>query len=122
MTKFRLALVLLCLGLLGVLPFVISQPKPDTAEPIVQRETAVQRQMAAQRQAAVEPQMVRAQIGAPLNRVRGLVDAREFKQAFAILDGLDAMPDITPYESSIVGQMRDYVTVKSNGVPPPQNR
>lgn len=122
MAKFRLLLVVLCLGLLGVLPFIVSQPKPETAEPVIQRETAVHRQMAAQQNVAQSGTPMRAQIGAPLMRVRSLVDAREFKEAFAILDGLDAVPDMTPYERSIVDQMRDYVTVKSSGVPAPQNR
>jgi hypothetical protein len=134
MTKFRLALVLLCLGLLGAMPFVISQPKPDTAAPVVQRETAVQRQMAAQRQAArqQEPagqqqaayhgEMVRAKVGAPLQRAMGLISAGEYKQAFAILDGLDAIPDTTPYESAMIGQMRSYANVKSSGIPAPQSR
>jgi hypothetical protein len=122
MTKFRLLLVVLCLGLLGLLPFIVSQPKPDTAEPAAERQTAVQRQMAAQQQVAQSGAPVRAQIGAPLQRVRGLIDAGQYQQAFAILDGLDAVPDITPYERNIVGQMRTYAQVKSSGVPIPQNR
>jgi hypothetical protein len=123
MAKFRLVLVVLCLGLLGVMPFVVSQPKPETAEPAVQRETAVQRQMAAQRQQVAQSGApMRDQIGAPLQRVRGLIDAGQYQQAFAILDGLDAVPDITPYERNIVGQMRSYAQVKSSGGPIPQNR
>jgi hypothetical protein len=101
----------LCLGLLGVLPFVLSRPKPDTAEPAAQRETAVQRQLAAQRQTVAGTPM-RAEIGAPLLRVRQLTEAGEYKQALTVLDGLDAVPDRTDYENATIGEMRKYVMVR----------
>jgi hypothetical protein len=113
MTKFRLLLVVLCLGLLGVLPFVLTRPKPDTAEPTAQRETAVQRQLAAQQQTVAQSGTpMRAQIGAPLMRAKQLTEAGEHKQALAVLDGLEAVPNKTGYENSIIGHMRQYVMVR----------
>jgi hypothetical protein len=113
MTKFRLLLVVLCLGLLGVLPFVLSRPKPHTAQPAAQRETAVQRQLAAQRQTVAQSGTpMRAEIGAPLLRVRQLTEAGEYQQALAVLDGLEAVPDRTGYENATIGEMRRYVMVR----------
>ncbi len=122
MTKFRLLLVVLCLGLLGVLPFIVSQPKPETAEPVIQRETAVQRQMAAQQNLAQSGTPMRAEIGAPLMRARQLTEAGDYKQAFAVLDGLETVPNKTGYENSIIGQMRQYALVKSGAFVGPQTR
>ena len=117
MPKFRLVLVLLCLGILGALPFVISQPKPDAAKPAVQRETAVQRQMAAQQQAAVQASApVRAEIGAPLERARNLAAAGEYGKALAIVAGLEAVPNKTAHELSMISQMHVFLTVKANNL------
>jgi hypothetical protein len=91
MTKFRLLLVVLCLGLMG-----------------------------AQQQAAAQSGTpVSAQIGAPLMKAKQLTEAGEHKQAMAVINGLEAVPNKTAYELSIIGQMRTYVQVKSSGVPVP---
>jgi hypothetical protein len=95
MTKFRLVLVLLCLGSLGA---------------------------SAQQEAAAQGQTVRAQIGAPLNQALELARAGEYKKALAIIDGLAGIPNKTAYELSTIGQMRSYVTVRANGLADQQTR
>lgn len=114
MTNFKLLLVLLCLGLLGAMPFVIGASKPDTAgdqrESTVQGQTAYERQMAAQKPGASGS--VRASIGIPLEHSWGLAWAGEYKQAMAIVDGLQTVPGKTAREEEMIGQLRQFILAR----------
>lgn len=117
MTKFRLVLVLLCLGILGALPFVISLPKPDTAqqEAAVQPQTAVQRQIAAARGTAADNQ-IRAEIGNTLGTAMEMTQAGKYKQALAYIDGLQRIPNKTDHEVWVISQVRQSLMVKAPGL------
>jgi hypothetical protein len=110
MTKFRLVLVLLCLGILGALPFIISQPNPDSgsAQAAVQPQTAVQRQMAAEKADGG----MRAEIAVLLYRSEKLALAGEYKQAMAIVDELQPVPGKTPHEEKMIEQMRQFILAR----------
>ncbi len=111
MTKFRLVLVLLCLGLLGAMPFVIGASKPDIAgdqrASTVQGQTDIQRIMAARR--ATDP-IVAAQIERTLKQSGELAEAGKYKEALAALDKLQAIPDKTVPWARDIDQRRDYLT------------
>jgi hypothetical protein len=121
MTKFRLVLVLLCLGLLGAMPFVIGASKPDTTgnprESTVQRQTTLQRQLAAARaEAEADPIQARQ-----INEAQHLAEASKYKEALAIIDGLKGIPEKTPLASR-VEDMRQQWLVKSESGPGSQAR
>ena len=75
MTKFRLVLVVLCLGILGALPFIISLPKPASADA---------------RQAALS--QMRPEIGAALQQVFRLSEAHNYDAALKLVDKLERGP------------------------------
>src|SRR5579863_6149448 len=96
MRRYRIALFMLCIALLGALPFIISLPKPDTAgdqrESTVQGQTDIQRKMAARR--AADP-IVATQIERTFQQSGELSEAGKYKEALAALDKLQAFPDKT---------------------------
>ena len=133
MTKFRLVLVLLCLGILGLLPFVISQPKPDTAgdqrESTVQGQTPVQRQMAAHRaQREIDP-VVGRQMEMTFYQAQHLAKAGKYKEALAEFDKLPAIPgaaallhDKTVPMVRAIDEMRQFILARENGLTDRQTR
>jgi hypothetical protein len=82
--------------------------------------------MAAQGQitapAQAERETVRAEIGAPLKKALAQTEARNYAAAFAVLDGLEKVPNKTPHELSMIAQMRQFVIVRSNGPTEQQTR
>jgi len=118
MTKFRLVLVLLCLALLGALPFLTGLPKPDTAaenDAPVAGPTAVQRQMAAQREAAHPGTPVGARVGRLLMQARNLTYSGRYADALRIVEQLRTDPVNTPHEAAVIAEMHTYVLAKANG-------
>ncbi|MBV9550351.1 MAG: hypothetical protein JO256_11840 [Alphaproteobacteria bacterium] len=121
MTKFKLLLVLLCLGLLGAMPFVISASKPNTTGDqrvsTIEGQTAVQRQLAAERagpevvqywRTILSDPLVRPQIERAFYQARDLANAGKYKEALAVIDGTKGIPKTTPVAEAM-GQMRTFL-------------
>lgn len=113
MTKFRLLLVLLCLGLLGAMPFVIGASKPDTAGDqrvsTVQGQTRVQRQLAAERtQGKVDP-IVGRQMEMAFYQAQNLAEVGKYKEALAVLDELQPNPDKSVPMVRAIDELRTFL-------------
>ena len=93
MRMYRLFVVLLCLGLLGALPFIISLPKPDYEQ---------------------SASAMRTEFLISLREAVRLTDYREFDQARKLVDELSAVPAKTNTESRMLNQLRDYVRERQN--------
>ncbi len=121
MTKFKLVIVLLCLGLLGAMPFVIGASKPDTTGDqrvsTVQGQTVLQRQLAVARAEESGGPIVAEQI----NVARQWADGGKYKEALAVIDGIKGIPDKTSL-ASLIDEMRQDWLVKIESAPGSQAR
>ena len=117
MTKFTLVLGLICLGLLGAMPFIVSLPKPDTAqkEAAVQPQTAVERQIAAQRGTAADNH-IRMEIGNTLAAAGEMAARGKYRQGLALIDGLQRKPGKTDYEDWVISQVRQRYVANAPGL------
>lgn len=107
MTQFKLVLFLLCIGILGAMPFIVSLPKPDTApqEVAVQHPTAVERQIEASR-GTPSDNHIRLEIASPLGVAMELAQRGKYKQGLALIDRVQRNPNKTGYEAWVVSQVR----------------
>ena len=106
MSSYRLILVLLCLAILGALPFIISLPKSNVAAP---QEIALQ-------QTSADLSM-RAEIGIPLNRAIGLTVHRSFNEAEKIVNDLSAVPNKSSAEVRAINQVRQFIAIGQHEPP-----
>jgi len=117
MTKFTFVLFLLCLGMLGAMPFIVSQPKPDTAQQVaaVQHPTAVERQIEAQRGTAADNH-IRLEIASPLGVALEMAQRGQYKQGLALIDRLQRTPGKTDYEAWVISQVRQRYVANAPGL------
>ena len=117
MRIFQFALFAVCLLMLGAMPFIVSLPKPDTAqqEAAVQHPTAVERQIEAQRGTPADNH-IRLEIAAPLGDAIEMAERGKYKQGLALIDGLQRSPNKTDYEAWVISQVRQRYVANAPGV------
>ncbi|EGF31982.1 hypothetical protein IMCC9480_3106 [Oxalobacteraceae bacterium IMCC9480] len=64
-------------------------------------------------QTPTAPETVRAIVGKPLQEAQALIQAKQFDEAFAKLDSIDALPDRTPFEIYSVDRTRGAAAAAS---------
>ncbi|MEB0137076.1 hypothetical protein QN362_17205 [Actimicrobium sp. CCC2.4] len=64
-------------------------------------------------QTPAAPETVRAIVGKPLQEAQAMIQAKQFDEAFAKLDSIDALPDRTPFEIYSVDRTRGAAAAAS---------
>ncbi|MBV9548215.1 MAG: hypothetical protein JO256_00910 [Alphaproteobacteria bacterium] len=99
MTKFRFVLVLLCIGLLGVIPIISGLPKPAAAIGVQQASS------------------IRTEFLISLREAVSLMDHDQFNEALKLVDGLSAAPGKTNAETKLLNQVREQTLAQRQLAP-----
>jgi hypothetical protein len=98
MTKFRFVLVLLCLGLLGALPFILSTPKPEPAGDARLAMLEVPR--------SSDDYALREVIHLPVRQALMMASEGNYAQALILVESLSALPGQTRWERQTIDHVR----------------